>query len=351
MIDWITATVPYRHNQLINGGAIMKVDSDGALTWQREMYRQTEGSFSSSAVIVTHWPSDYYHRLCAREGVQRWVRISGNPSKFLQGHNLFGSENLPALAPLFFRSVCDAAGLIVDPFTFQRWQAGDYRLDRVDVAYMLDVGDRFGVRDTLCALAHQATVTNRGRGTMQAGSVSWGRRSGRLSVIKAYDKEAELLAGKKHQLPENIPHRDELLAYTVGKVRVEVELHSKLLEKSDLRNGANWHADTASLRWSQAMESLHIAGQVPLTPQRLQELPPKLRGTYALWESGRDVRGHLTKPTFYRHRRQMLAFGIDIAQPYHEGYEPRVVSLQKVLQPVPSRPPRWAYGTPLLAAA
>lgn len=351
MIDWITATVPYVHEHLINGGAVMKVDSDGTLTWQREMYQQIEGSFSSSAVIVTHWPSDYYHRLCAREGIQRWVRISGNPSKFVQGHNLFGSENLPALAPLFFRAVCLAAGLTVDDVTWQRWLGGDFRLDRVDVAYMLDVGDRFAVRDTLCALAHQATVTNRGRGTHQTGTVSWGRRSSRLSVIKCYDKEAEITGPKKHQLPENIPHREDLLAYAVGKVRVEVEFHSHLLEQAGLRDGANWHADTASLRWSQAMQALHIAGQVPLTPQRLQQLPPNLRGTYALWESGRDVRAHLTKPTYYRHRKQLLAVGIDISQPYRDDYEPRVVSLQKVLQPVPSPAPRWAHGTPLLAAA
>lgn len=351
MIDWITATVPYLHTDLISGGVVMKVDANGEAIWQREQYQQAEGSFSAGSVLRTHWPSDYYWRLCAREGQQRWLRISGNPAKFLQGHNLFGSENLPAIAPAFFFAVCAASGLNVDEVTRQRWLAGDYRLDRVDVAYMLDVGDRFGVRDTLCALAHQATVTNRGRGTHQAGTVSWGCRSSRNSVIKCYDKETELLAGKKHALPENIPHRDDLLAYTVGKLRVEVEFHSHLLEKAGLREGANWHADTASLRWSQAMESLHIAGQVPLTPQRLQDLPPNLRGTYALWESGRDVRGHLTKRTYYRHRKQLLAVGIDISQPYRDDYEPRVISLQKVLHPTPAPVPQWALGTPLLAAA
>ena len=98
------------------------------------------------------------------------------------------------------------------------------------------------------------------------------------------------------------------------------------------------------------MESLNITGQVPLTPQRMKDLPSHLRGTYALWESGRDVRAHLARPTYYRHRKQLLAVGIDIAQPFRDDYAPKVVSLQKVIQPTPAAPPRWAYGTDLLAA-
>lgn len=350
MIDWLTASVPYIHHSPVQGGAIMGVDADGEVRWKRDRFVECEGSFSAHAVVQTHYPSDHAYSLAKRTGIHRGLRVSGNPSKFLQGHNLFGSDDLRTLAPLFFRAVCKAAGLAVDDMTMERWRAGDFRIDRVDVAYMLDVGDRFTVRDTLCALAHQSTVVNRGRGHVQAGTVSWGKRSSRRAVIKFYDKEAEITGPKKHQLPENIPHRDDLLAFAVGKVRAEVEFHSVLLEAAGLRDGAHWGRDTASSRWSQVMQSLNITGQIPLTPQRMKDLPSHLRGTYALWESGRDVRGHLARPTYYRHRKQLLCVGIDIAQPYRDDYAPKVVSLQKVIQPTPAEPPCWAYGTELLAA-
>lgn len=324
------------------------------MRWKRDSFRQLEGSFESSSVCQTYFRNDTQAR-AAVDGcapMLREVWISGNPAKFLQGHNLFGSDNLPAIAPVFFAAVLAACGVDVDDVAYQRWLCGEYELDRVDVAYMLDVGGPSEVRDVLAALAHQSSYVNRGRGVMQSGTVTWGKRTSRQTVVKAYDKYAEIsAAGKKHELPEAIPNRRDLYDFALGKVRVEVEFHAKHLTSAGLRTGAQWHSDTASIQWGYAMDKLNISGQMPLTPDLLKVLPKKLQRTYMQWETGRDLRAWMSAATFKRHRRELLGYGIDIGQVYCADYKPRVVSLQKVLQPVPAPTPAWARGTSLLAAA
>lgn len=352
MIDWITAKIPFRHDEPIFGGTVMCFDKDGAEKWHKESFRELKGSWESTSVIKTFFRSDRAARAGDRDGDFREIWISGNPAKFLQGHNLFGSDNLTALAPLYFRSVLEACGLVVDDFTFRRWVCGEWELDRVDVAMMLDVGGPQEVRDVLSALAHQSTYVNRGRGLINAGTITWGKRGSRQTVIKAYDKHGEAVAGpKSHRIPEGIPERDALCDYCTGKVRVEVEFHSKALAALALRKGSGWHTDTAAIQWENAMSRLNISGQIPLTPDVLKALPRKLQNTYMKWETGRDLRGWMSPSSYKRHRKELLAYGIDIGQTFNSDREPRVVSLQKVLHPVPVSAPQWARGTSLLAAA
>lgn len=348
MIDWITAKVPMYHAEPIFGGACMWFDEDAVLVRKRDSFRQLAGSWESSSVCQTYYRTD----AAARDCQKREVWISGNPAKFLQGHNLFGTDNLPAIAPLFFRAVLEAAGVTVDDVTYARWERGDYELDRVDVAMMLDVGGPHEVRDVLSALAHQSTYVNRGRGLIQAGTITWGKRGSRNTVVKAYDKHGEAVAGpRSHRLPELIPEREKLCDFAVGKVRIEVEFHSRALDRLGLRNGNRWHTDTAGIQWDAAMSNLHISGQVPLTPDVLKALPKKLQKTYMQWETGRDLRAWLTPSTWKRHRKELLNYGIDIGQTYNAEHRPRVVSLQAVIRPVPVAAPQWAHGTTLLAAA
>lgn len=372
MIDWITAVIPFTHHEPIQGGTILGVDEDGVLKWKRDKFRELGGSWESTSVART-----FYRTAGADDHGQSWSHqfddegnlisvtgddntghlfrrelwISGNPAKFLQGHNLFGSNNLPAVAPLFFEAVVKQLGFTVDEFTLARWQAGDYELARVDVAEMLDVGGPHQVQDALSALAHQSTYVKRGRGVVSGGTVSWGKRSARNTVVKCYDKYREITGPKSHQLPDGLPHRGDLHDYAVGKLRAEVEFHARYLDKFGLRSGRNWHADTASIQWEENMSRLNLSGQMPLTPDVLKALPTKLQKTYMQWETGRDLKAWMSYATYKRHRNELLPYGIDIGQVYNEAIKPRTVSLQSVITPRLSSAPAWAHGTPLLMAA
>ena len=76
MIDWVTAVISCNHDpsKLISG-MVMSLDSLGNQEWGVNKNLSVEGSHSSKIQIKTHTDT------------QIWV--SGNPAKFLQGHNIF----------------------------------------------------------------------------------------------------------------------------------------------------------------------------------------------------------------------------------------------------------------------
>jgi II/X family phage/plasmid replication protein len=83
MIDWVTATLPFSSSKKFVGGRVLSIDSEGEIEWQSEKRLPVVGSHDARPHIVSKG-----------EGV---IDISGNPTKFLQGHNLFGSDNLVGL--------------------------------------------------------------------------------------------------------------------------------------------------------------------------------------------------------------------------------------------------------------
>ena len=50
-----------------------------------------------------------------------FIYVSGNPAKWLQGHNIFGTDDLLLLMKRFFYSLCQIEGLGLDP-TFQDYK-------------------------------------------------------------------------------------------------------------------------------------------------------------------------------------------------------------------------------------
>jgi II/X family phage/plasmid replication protein len=77
-----------------------------------------------------------------------------------------------------------------------------------------------------------------------------------------------------------------------------------------------------------------------------EALPPRLRSVNQLWRDGHDLRELFPTRTFYRHRKALLAHGVDIAlkQPRDvSNVVPLVVTLVGREVGVPD----WARGTPL----
>ena len=164
--------------------------------------------------------------------------------------------------------------------------------------------------------------------------------------MKAYSKEDEITSTKDHQLPKEIPLREELTNHAAGKLRVELVLRSmQLKDLGTARIAANWKSETARELHSQFLETINMSEQVTLTPSIRADLPPRLLGVYTLWRDGHDPRAIYPRNTFYRYRRELLAFDIDIAiiQP---NVRDNVVPLVRALRPeVVSKIPDWARGT------
>jgi II/X family phage/plasmid replication protein len=83
-----------------------------------------------------------------------------------------------------------------------------------------------------------------------------------------------------------------------------------------------------------------------LNTEVLKSLRPALRIAYQSWEAGNDLRQTLSRPTFYRYRKALLPYGVDIATILPKEVS-NVVPLYRVLEAKPAPIPDWAYGTKL----
>ena len=88
MIDWVSAIITCNHDpERLIDGFVMSFDANGKQQWVVNKTLSIEGSYSSKIQIKPLPENKIY--------------ITGNPTKFLQGHNLFGTNDLKALMNKF----------------------------------------------------------------------------------------------------------------------------------------------------------------------------------------------------------------------------------------------------------
>ena len=116
-----------------------------------------------------------------------------------------------------------------------------------------------------------------------------------------------------------------------------------------LHIGSHWCADTAKmLLCSLVLDNLEITDNMALPDDLLTSLPTRLKGIYALWLNGEDLRQSLPKNTFYRYRRQFLAYNIDISV-INDKQRNNIIPLVRYLEAQPADIPQWAYEKNLVA--
>ena len=174
----------------------------------------------------------------------------------------------------------------------------------------------------------------------------FGKNSRRWSA-KCYSKGHEINA-KNHQLPKEL-QIPELLDWADKALRIELVLRSMQLKDFLLYNGKQWCADTSKmLLCSLVLDNLEITDNMALPDDLLSTLPTRLKGIYALWLNGEDLRQSLPKNTFYRYRRQFLEHNIDISI-VQDGKRNNIVPLIRYLEAEPAQIPQWAYEKKLVA--
>ena len=92
--DWINLVFDDYDGPIISGGLVQFIHPNGVIEKSVDRRLWLEGSHDSR-ISVRGWPG--------------YLEISGNPTKFLQGHNLFGSGDLKPLPEQVCHSdSCDA---------------------------------------------------------------------------------------------------------------------------------------------------------------------------------------------------------------------------------------------------
>lgn len=139
--------------------------------------------------------------------------------------------------------------------------------------------------------------------------VAWGVGS-KYWYAKVYDKAAEYFrqVGKKSKKFDA-----ELFEFmsSSGIARHEIELKSRYLKQNNLWRFSLW-VDGMEDRIYALFNDV-IDGSVFV--DSYLEIPGRAGELAVAWRDGADLKKRLSQPTYYRYRRELLKFGIDIAVP------------------------------------
>lgn len=334
-VDWITAKVPFFVSGKLNGGNIINTTPDGEIDYTIEKRLPVTGSYDSRLSVRTS-------EVLPGTGDTYLVEISGNPVKWFQGHNIFGSDDLPNL---IYETVLELARRLNHPQPDEYLRAvkkGIFTISRVDITAMYSLPTR---RDVYSWLNHaEKTCRTRSGTALSKGNTVYMNKSSQRWQVVMYSKGQEL---EKHTLPDGL-QGGSLETYADNKLRVELRLRQKELSKIGLCTGKPWLTLDVWPLFKDYVGRLEMTEQT-IRPDDLFDVPKFAQTTYRLWSLGDDVRQHMKKAKFYKDRKALLEFGIDISVPKPTNSENiNVVPLKRVLELTPAGVPDWAYGTKLM---
>lgn len=345
MIDWLTIFVPFNSDSPICSGYITSTDEFGELDFRTLKRLSVCGSYESSVTVRSVFRSEFDSG--ARYNA---LEISGNPSKYFQGHNVFGTDDICALAQEFVKAIFES--LDVENFSWVALMATcSAILTRVDINYSYHLGSPAEVKQWLYSAESSATMKHRGRGVIDKGTLYFGKGSKR-SVIKFYHKGQEIVDNRKHHFVEH----PVLTDFANRSLRCELKLGSLELKSLNLSRLYNWSSNPKSYcAFSTGVDVFSLFNKYlsklefnfnmkHQTIKDLSGLTPKQLSIYALWKDGHDIKVAYSKSSFYRFRRQILdAISVDIAVKPSDSIPNNVIPLLTVLEAKPAEIPQEAY--------
>ena len=345
MIDWFRGEIEFPHNPL-PAGRVLSIESDGEVSWECVKSIDCRSSHETSLKIKSVGGNG--------EGRATALMIDGNLCKFLQGHNVFGSRDLNTLLLLAFRKICVRYPEYFGVNNISVWAAeakikrGDYKVKMLDINQLYDVGNDVSVEAWLHAAGMRAR-SRHGRRNRDKGTVYLGKNSRRWA-LKFYNKAREMIAqGKSHKLPDYLQNVG-LEDFIQGKLRAELRIFSKELKKHGITHGYHLTPELINQLFNTYLGKIDMTTQATLIDEQLFKLPRHLTGTYQLWRQGADIRHLLSKATYFRQRKALLEYGIDISAMHLEPEHNNVVPLMRIIEAVPVAIPAWAYERGLIAA-
>lgn len=334
--------IPCRHKTPINGGYVLSIDQEGQLSWECKKRASVEGSFSSTVQVRTaeHESGEQCTHL----------EISGNPVKWFQGHNLWGTDDLHGLVMETIYALISHLPLNPTQSDREAWDAGNIKLTRIDCTVSFHLPSQAHVLAWLRAAEQTAHLSHRGRGQLLKGSTLYFGKNSRRWSLKLYSKGQEIKAKGHGQ--DSILGLPEAMKWAEKTLRAELTLRGMELLRLNMAKVRDWasleeSAESVTLELLRSrLEGMTMTVKAALPADVMDSLRPALRMAYQSWKSGEDLRLILPKPTFYKYRKELLQHGIDIATLVPKEVS-NVVPLFKTLEAVPVGVPDWAMGTPL----
>ena len=234
--------------------------------------------------------------------------LMGNPVKWLQGHNVAGPTSLQRYAVLKELLVSlEKIGLLSSDADMVASKDS-----HLDIARMYRLGYNCKPVHHWLDLAATTSRSRAGTAILKGTTVYWGSRSRRWR-IKAYCKYCELRS--QYNRKKKVTAQDQELfqrvsKYVDGMLRIELTIKGQELKETKVINDDLLDAYYERLTFN------NIASENDMS-EKERKLSGTLRATLRDWKDGKDLKGTMEKPTYYRHRQQLLKrVGVDISVAY-----------------------------------
>ncbi|MHC3432468.1 phage/plasmid replication protein, II/X family [Delftia lacustris] len=318
--DWLSIYQRHYRNDLpkIADGAVMRIDKHGEVETVTLKKSRIEGSHETAVFLR-----------CDGETV--W--FEGNVSKLGRPDNVFGYTFLECLQ--IINDLLQRHGL--PPFTegeryFTNFKGEPRSVWTGAVVTRIDLTCNFATGSKEDAYAYMRHLQGQQASRLKTGTygdgetVDFGRGS-RSHYIKAYLKGPELRrhAGKvpdaqgiddgtvkDYEKGISNPYVHMLANWcdAVGLVRVEMTFKATKLHNLGCHYLGAFDMKQLELEFERLSE-VFTRGSAEADDFSL--LPKAVLSTYRMWQAGDDLTTKLSRATFYRHRRELLAMGVDIA--------------------------------------
>ena len=239
---------------------------------------------------------------------------------------------------------------IRDRQQYEQVEQGIYTVSRVDVNETWHLANQSEVMAWIRSAGEKMALKRRGRGVFSGDTLYWGKqKKDNFWYLKCYSKGDEI-NGKKSNFPKEL-RTPAMLEYADKALRLEMTIARKALNEWHINMPCNWTSDTGKLLLLNHLQDLEMSGNFSLNDDVLNTLPSALKMAYRSWLHGDDLRSMLPKNTFYRYRRKLKEYDIDIAMVRDtEKVTNNVVPLIKVLEAQPVGIPYWAFENDLVVA-
>lgn len=252
MLDHICLNIPFE-------SSFYSVDSEGRYFFidvdphsleiplaSRSVNKNDDGSISASALfhpfesVPTHF-TGMALKVFFDSAYEPYVQIKASPAKLMQGHNVFGSDNIEqgAMEMLGFLDVAY-------PLLSRMLDVPKAWVSHIDVTYSARLKDQFTANKVLQFLSNVSNGQTRLSNKRYDSTVYWGGQTSRLVNHKCYLKYDEFLAQfeEQKQLAKfnnksamrvvEVMSDIRLINWTVGLARFESRLKKRWLERNGI---------------------------------------------------------------------------------------------------------------------
>ena len=343
MVDWFRGEVSFLHDPL-PAGTVLSISPDGEVEWEIVKSIQARGSHESSLKVRSAGGNGL--------GQATSLLIDGNLCKFLQGHNIVGSLDLNFLVLNAFKVIVeeygDYFGVSSAPdIAYQKIKNGDYLVKMIDINFLYDVKNDASVESWLHA-AEMNARTRTGRALRDKGTVYIQKHSRRWA-IKFYNKFREVNSKSKGHRLNDAFRGTGLDDFVEGKLRAELRLMPLELKDLQIFKGSDLTQERLIELYNKYMSKIEMKNNATLLDSELLELPKTVHSSYQLWRQGANLRELLSRTTFFRHKKLLLEYSIDIDFPPSNPEINNVIPLLRVIEASPVQVPQDFYTQGLVA--